>query len=288
MKTFLLGVGCQKGGTSWLHNYLKHHSQCDFGFRKEYHVFDALWLKECNRFRKRALTRIADLASARSKRAPLFKGQADAQLDQALRYASFYANTKNYADYFDGLHRASDAVRLVGDITPAYAGLSAGQLGRIRRLLEGRGFHVKTIFLMRDPVERVYSQVRMRIRDGHAAPDVSDPVQVLNAEFAGPQRDWRTRYDRTLAALDKAFAPEDVLLGFYETLFFESELRRITDFLGIDCEPADFGHQVNASPRSAELESETAAPVRAHYDATYQACFDRFGEDFIKGIWRHA
>ena len=40
--TFLLGVGCQKGGTAWMHRYLEASPQCDPGFRKEYHVWDAL------------------------------------------------------------------------------------------------------------------------------------------------------------------------------------------------------------------------------------------------------
>lgn len=43
-KDFILGVGCQKGGTSWLRNQLNNHETCDFGFLKEYHVFDYLYL----------------------------------------------------------------------------------------------------------------------------------------------------------------------------------------------------------------------------------------------------
>ena len=41
-KTFLLGVGCQKGGTTWLYDYLATSPQFKHGHRKEYHVFDAI------------------------------------------------------------------------------------------------------------------------------------------------------------------------------------------------------------------------------------------------------
>ena len=44
-KTFLLGVGAQKAGTSWLHDQLNRRRDADFGFLKEYHVFDALELE---------------------------------------------------------------------------------------------------------------------------------------------------------------------------------------------------------------------------------------------------
>ena len=40
-KVFILGVGCQKGGTTWLHKQLDKHPNVNMGFTKEYHVFDA-------------------------------------------------------------------------------------------------------------------------------------------------------------------------------------------------------------------------------------------------------
>ncbi len=41
-KIFILGVGCQKGGTTWLYHQFAKHSSIDMGDVKEYHVFDAL------------------------------------------------------------------------------------------------------------------------------------------------------------------------------------------------------------------------------------------------------
>ena len=67
--TFLLGVGCQKGGTAWLHRYLEGSPQCDPGFRKEYHVWDALDLPAGRlareRIEKQGGQRAAFLARAR-------------------------------------------------------------------------------------------------------------------------------------------------------------------------------------------------------------------------------
>ena len=41
-KTFILGVGAQKAGTTWLHRQFKKNATFNLGHRKEYHVFDAI------------------------------------------------------------------------------------------------------------------------------------------------------------------------------------------------------------------------------------------------------
>ena len=45
-KVLALGVGAQKAGTSWLHYQLDSREDTDFGFLKEYHIFDALFRPE--------------------------------------------------------------------------------------------------------------------------------------------------------------------------------------------------------------------------------------------------
>ncbi|MDG1459050.1 MAG: hypothetical protein P8Q92_14460, partial [Pseudoprimorskyibacter sp.] len=39
-RTFILGLGHQKCGTSWLHKYLCHSDQFAEGYSKEFHVWD--------------------------------------------------------------------------------------------------------------------------------------------------------------------------------------------------------------------------------------------------------
>src|SRR5262249_15707004 len=93
--TFLLGVGCPKSGTEWLHGYLGSASQADFGFRKEYHVWDAL-----------------DLPSGRLARRRIES--------QGGERAAFLRDPERYFDHFAGLLEA-DGIHLTADITPAYA-----------------------------------------------------------------------------------------------------------------------------------------------------------------------
>ena len=42
----------QKGGTTWIYDQLSKLEQVDFGFQKEYHVFDTLYIEYEKRFRE--------------------------------------------------------------------------------------------------------------------------------------------------------------------------------------------------------------------------------------------
>ena len=54
MKTFILGVGAQKCGTTWLYEQLKADKVVNMGFRKEYHVLDSIENpKQHNGFREK-------------------------------------------------------------------------------------------------------------------------------------------------------------------------------------------------------------------------------------------
>ncbi|MDA7431157.1 hypothetical protein N8463_01720 [Synechococcus sp. AH-601-P06] len=44
--TFVLGLGAQTAGSSWLHAQLNRRRDANFGFLKEYHIHDARTLPE--------------------------------------------------------------------------------------------------------------------------------------------------------------------------------------------------------------------------------------------------
>jgi len=87
--------------------------------------------------------------------------------------------------------------------------------------LEARGFDVRVVFLMRDPVERIYSAARMSMRDARQS---GKPVTRTENEtfldlYAERKSDRRSRYDQTIKNLDEVFGPQNILYAFYEDLF---------------------------------------------------------------------
>lgn len=256
--TFLLGLGAQKAGTAWMHRYLESSPECDPGFRKEYHVWDAL-----------------DLPSGRVVRARIEKQGGDR--------ARLLTDPDAYFDYFTGLLQP-DGVRLTADITPSYAGLSVDRLSSVRAGFLARGVRPVAVYLMRDPVERVWSAVRMDVRRSGNTDDGAVEARLRNIAD-GDQYDRRTRYEVAIAAADRAFGDE-VFYGFYERLFAEGTLRALCGFLGIDYVEPDLGRQVNVSPKGdGDLAEDTVRGLVARFAPVYEAVGARFPEVDLPALW---
>lgn len=274
--TFLLGVGCQKGGTAWMHRYLESSPQCDPGFRKEYHVWDGLDLASGGPVRARV--------AQQARRAARALEAAEPADGDALRRALFYADPDSYFDYFEALLRRSPQTRLTADITPSYADLSPERLALVRDGFARRGVRVITVYLMRDPVERIWSAVRMdRQRAGDREPGVAEayvPVAATRPMYAD-----RTRYDRTIARLDDVFGPDRVFYGFYERLFDAATLGPLCDVLGIDYVDPDLERRVNVSPKSQTLPEQTVREVADRFRGVYAAVADRFPDVDLGRLW---
>jgi len=261
--TFLLGVGCQKGGTAWMHRYLEASPQCDPGFRKEYHVWDSL-----------------DLPSGK-----LARERIESQGGQR---AEFLHDPDTYFDYFSGLLRP-DGVRLTADITPGYAALPVERLAMVRAGFEARDVRPAAVYLLRDPVERIWSAARMDMRRrGDDAPE--DPETRVSHMYKHPMYADRTRYDLTMDALERAFPSEQVFYGFYERLFSSETLAPLCDFLGIDFHEPDLGRHVNVSPKTegARLPEDTVRTVARHFAAVYDAVQRRFPDLDLAELWPSA
>ena len=256
--TFLLGLGAQKAGTAWMHRYLESSPQCDPGFRKEYHVWDAL-----------------DLPSGRLVRERIERQGGDR--------ARFLHEPEHYVDYFAGL--LAGGARLTADITPAYAGLSAERLGGIRSSFEERGVRAVSVYLMRDPVERVWSAVRMDVRRrGITTPGAVE--NRLRAISDDDQYDRRGRYDAAIARIDDAFGRDRAFYGFYESLFDEPTLRDLCGFLGIDFHEPDLGREVNVSPKDdGDLAEDTVRALVQRFAPVYEAVAARFPQVDLSALW---
>jgi hypothetical protein len=256
--TFLLGLGAQKSGTAWLHRYLDSSPQCDPGFRKEYHIWDAV-----------------DLPSGHVVRGRIEK--------QGGPRARLLHDPDAYFDYFAGLLDA-DGIRLTADITPAYADLSVDRLEMIDREFSARGVRVVAVYLMRDPVERAWSAVRMDVRRR----GITDPGAVeARLRVITPEDHYatRTRYEATIGRADAVFGSDRVWYGFYERLFDLATLSGLCGFLGIDPPTPDFGREVNVSPKDGDLAPDTVAHLVEVFAPTYAAVADRFPDVDLASIW---
>lgn len=288
-KTFLLGVGCQKGGTSWIWDYLKSHPDCTMPAMKEMHIFDTFFMPKV--FENFYKVRRKDLLRELSQTPEL--GIQEARIGEVTLYRlmAIYHDLNYYPVYLDSLirnaqRRKGTQVRLIGDITPSYAGLNAVHFKHIKLLMEQAGYDVKVLFMMRDPVDRIWSATSMYARRAGESSMTSSYNQFLQ-EYADKQVHLRTDYAHTISALEKVFEKNKLYFGFYEKLFNISEIGRLTDFLGIKTIEPSFSKKVRANPQKSGVPTELATPARDHYAWVYDFCADKFGADFIRSIWKH-
>ena len=293
-KTFILGVGAQKGGTTWLHRQLNNNSNIDLGFRKEYHVFDAIEDYEPittnnnlkNGFRERRIKKILDSY----KQDKLGRNLGMEKKKGKDRYMSlelaFIDNVNNYFDYFDYLYLKNDQIDAVGDITPNYALLKTKTFNLIRKGLEKRGFDVKVFFLMRDPVERVWSLARMKDRKmSKDKKDRFNEFRFMERAVDSYFMSYKSQYEKTISHLERAFDPAKIFYGFYENLFDTDNYQRIKNFLNIPLTPFDSSQIFNASPKSDSIPSELNNNLVKYFKPTYEFIADRHG-DAVKKLWQ--
>ncbi|MBP7241854.1 hypothetical protein [Amaricoccus sp.] len=302
-KKFLLCVGCQKGGTTWLAEYLEGAPGFRLGAQKEMHVLDTHffapdWLQGRLRSDRDLLAKLP--AGAEAEREEVTERIAARELCQGL-----VGDLDAYARYFRDLAKSAD---VVADMTPNYALLTAAQWRSTRDALERNGLAPRILFLMRDPERRMESAWRMRERNarGSVAPRSPRPVprwRLLLRRASGPAGAQaasnhpylafasndnlaRSRYETTIRAIEQVFPAEDIHYAFYENLFRPDTIAAINAFLGLPDRPADFGARVNASPVVKPIDPAERARVRALLEPTYRFCEERFGEGQIRAIWK--
>lgn len=271
MKRFVFGVGAQKAGTTWLHYYLSRQSFSDFGFRKEYHVFDAAQTPRmgfAGRARKRT---IAQLQKATGDREEAF----------AVWRMNFILNPESYFDYFNSRFLRDD-VRLTGDITPSYAMLEQEVFQTIDTEFAHRGVRVFPIFLMRDPVYRLQSMVRMSLRDRDAPATKAQEITRMERFLGRVGAVKRGQYPETIENLHAVFGRERVYLGLYETLFTDAAARAMSDFLGLDLGPPPVTEKKNVSKTDNALTEDEYRHFRQKLGPVYDGVADLTDLDIDK------
>ncbi|QFT63439.1 hypothetical protein [Roseivivax sp. THAF30] len=274
---FFLGLGGQKCGSSWVQAYLDRAPGSDFGRLGEYQVWEhALG----GVFARYAVPR-PPLAERLRARAKITIGADEPA--QHLRWR-LQSDPNAYFDYFQGLLNQPGIAR-TGDVTPSYAALPADRLAQIRDEFARRGIETRAIFVMRDPVARLHSLMRMEVDKGRLAPG-RDAEDALRAFYVSDEAEARSRYDLTLAAMETAFPPEARYVCLFEELFTDAGIESLSRFAGVPVEPAAGARKVNARAGGAPVSDALSAEIAAHYEAVYRAAAERLPQ--IRTLWPSA
>jgi Sulfotransferase family len=255
-QTFIYCVGAAKAGTSWLFDVLFHHAECHFPAVKEMHYWDVLENGTGGFFREQSRKRLDWL---QMRRAQVDDPEVNAYQERSMAdirgwLEAFDGKTRNDAAYLDFLGRGRAGAKVIGDFTPSYALLEKPSFAAMAGVME----KVKFIFLMRDPVARAWSHIRMDNGDKGEVAALAKFDAFLNGGEQNIAR--RNNYRRTLNKLLDVIPRENLFVEFYERLFTSEAVARLTGFLGIAPVTPDFGKQIN---RSAAISLDPARQAAA-------------------------
>lgn len=280
----LIGLGATKAGTSWLYDYLRHHPDCHFRRVKELHYFDAFDggnpAAKAKALRQKAQTFRETIPTAPGHRVP--------GLQEALRdheaLADLMQQPEDHAAYLAYLSDGQRQKKVQGDITPAYGLLSVAKLREIASLAGD----IRFVYLLRDPVSRLWSHVRMMAaRQNRGVVKPGQAARILTRALKGkePQITKRGDYKTILGNVAQAIDPAKRLVLFSDDLFYGNGLTRLCDFLGVKDQRGNTGDIINAG-RPLDMTTDQAALARDYLQEQYDYVAGVMGD--MPQTWQHS
>ncbi len=274
--TYLICVGATKSGTSWLYEHLVGHPECHLRSVKELHYFD---LPESGLPRMTARSTAAEITRLTERLLGTWPEQTTQTLrrriaDLAAWNAVLEGASGDLDAYRTYLTEGRGTRRVVADVTPSYALLPVAALRQLGEVAAD----VRILYLMRDPVARLWSHVRMMAqREAKLGQDVAALAAArMDRALSGDDIHFGGRgdYRGCLERLRMVFQPGRLMTMFTEDLMTAAGLGRLWAWLGIGAGPADFAKRVHEGvpvPLSPDHQDRARAALRDQYDYVAQA-----------------
>ena len=268
MKNFLLYAGCGRAGSTWLYGALNARGDCDFSHIKEHFLFVPFTLN------------------------PEF-------------------DKNNFFNHYHELAK-NPSVKLLGEMSPSNQYASLQDLNRFKEEADSRGFNVLPVMTLRDPINQIMSSTKLFQNTKHLSKYVSssspeelstairkmmageipksnleltleDIIQHGNEMYFDKKRlPWKTTYDNFIEVFGK------IHVNFYETLFTDSAMNDLCEYLGIPFETFNFNEVLNKQGNNIPLSNDDKHKIYSSNSMlaeNYQFAVEKFGKDFIESIW---
>jgi hypothetical protein len=257
-----LCIGAQKAGTSWLYAQLTSHP--DFWMPP---------LKEIKYFDQMSRSRHPD----RLERSKLpMRDERDRRFREAMENLCTmpHLDLERYAQLF-----APKASLLSGDISPGYSTVPDEIVERIVEYWP----HLKIIFLARDPVERAWSDLSMKVRlGGIDSFDATNTDEVMR-NLLRPDVILRSYPSKIVARWRRYVHPDLFRIYFFDDLERDpAEMRSaIICFLGGDPNKPSRGvkvnHKINEGTKKLPFSDEVRSHVVCFFEKELKTCAAELG-----------
>ncbi|MFV0384447.1 sulfotransferase family protein [Paracoccus sp. (in: a-proteobacteria)] len=268
-----LCIGAQKSGTSWLAQMLGQHPRIWIPPFKEVQYFNQLFIPEHQRWiawhYRNKPGEIRDRHAARNLPMP---PELDAYLDGLTKGKMFHNH------WYKRVFAPAPAHAMPMDFTPEYSTLPDEGVEYVANFLP----KAKIVYLVRHPVDRAISQLRMNLRREKRNPqttaewlaELDSPVLYDRGDYAAYLPRWRRHYPDMLILPYGRIArdPENLLAG-------------VEDYLGIG--PFVYSNmrsKVFATPPGLTPPPQVAEALERRLEPQVAFLTAEMGADFVAGI----
>jgi hypothetical protein len=195
-KTFFLGIGAAKSGTSWVYDYLARHPEVNAGPIKEMHVLNSP----------------GQLGLYRSIRGlPWHRFAGRKWLKENLQKAYYRSDWNRYFKLYENLLKGRFST--TGEISTSYMSIPVETLQMVQQRFSDAGVRTVGILLLRDPVDRLISDIRFHKRlssENRYVPTIKKSLDELVKEAAlGGQKSISSEYQNAISTMVKVFDEND-------------------------------------------------------------------------------
>ncbi|HEY4114613.1 MAG TPA: sulfotransferase [Rhizomicrobium sp.] len=261
-----LGIGAQKAGTTWLHKKLEQHPDIWMPPLKEIHYFDVLHLD----YVKDPATGLTGMDVGRIDKAlvstewALKSSRTAAGKIRIIHLLALIGLRELTDEWYGTIFRHAGTGTVCGEITPEYALLPPAGIEHIVRLRPD----VKIIFIIRDPIDRGWSDLRMMQRRTNSS-GAHELHQIGSRQFL-----QRADFMATIERFRQFIPAENMLILFFDDVV-ERPAKLVLDvcnFLAVDPARAKFKgldkpvHEGQPGELPRELYDEMRARLRPAYE----------------------
>jgi len=267
----------QKAGTSWLNEKLRQHPGLWLPPIKELHYFDHLYCPDNRSWTQWHIQHTT-------------KNIIKNHLNQAktvdfafIRYLATMASKPMFTEawYRRAFNRKAANGKILGDITPEYCAIGDAGIAYVKQLLGD----VKIIWIIRDPVSRALSQLRMNAERRGVGNDmeIAEWLKLASA----PEMLNRGNYADYIPRWEQQFGSEGMLFIPFQHIAQQPDnvLQQIENFVGVRHWDGYTGLDKKVhETRAYELPTEVNVYFSELFQSQYRFLENYFTSDFVSAM----
>ncbi|WP_376871955.1 sulfotransferase family protein [Albirhodobacter sp. R86504] len=270
-KPDILCIGAQKAGTTWFHSVFGARPDVWVPPFKEMHFFDHIYGEDSHRWSRGHIMR-----SIKSAVRYHVENESNLSMDYLDYLCSLTRDDMFTRRWYGRIWERAGEDKLALDVTPEYSCISPEGVEHFKRML-GKA---KIIYILRDPVSRAVSQIRMGVGRRNTVPKTIDD---WIAEIERPEIDNRGDYKTYIPRWQGVYKEDQLLFMPFKQIATDPDgfLRKVETFLGLP--PAIYPRASDRvhGGQGLPVPDEVKAILQKRYAAQYAYLQDSFAPEFI-------